>query len=504
MKIFSAEQTHRTDQYTIEHEPIDSIDLMERAAGTFVRWFTGHYKPQGKVFVFCGTGNNGGDGLATSRMLIDKGWKVIPYTVKASGKKSPNFETNLGRLKELTEVQNIEKEEDLNAEISKKDFIIDALFGSGLARPVTGLYAQVIRLINDSPAQTVSIDVPSGLFCDAHTEGGEIVKADHVVTFQMPKLAFFMPENSPYVGQWHVVDIGLSREFIAKEPATYHYLQKPYVRKLLKKRDRFDHKVRFGRVLLIEGSYGKMGAAVLSARACLRTGAGLVTVHVPGCGYSILQTAVPEAMVSADVNERYIFSLPELEPYNALGIGPGIDQHIDTFEVLRRILENYTNPVVLDADALNIIAAHPELFELIPEGSILTPHPGEFKRLAGPWAHDFERLEKQMEMSEKYKIFIVLKGHYTSISTPDGKVYFNSTGNPGMATGGSGDVLTGILTALLGQSYKPGAAAVLGVYLHGLAGDLASELRGEEALIASDIIDYLSDAYHELKHKEEG
>ena len=499
MKIFSAEQTHRTDQYTIEHEPIASIDLMERAAGAFTGWVTGHYKPQGRIYTFCGTGNNGGDGLAASRMLIEKGWEVIPYTVKASGKKTPNFETNLRRLRELTEVRNIENEEDLKAEITNKDLIVDALFGSGLTRPVASLHAAVIRFINESPAQVIAIDVPSGLFCDAHSEGGEIVRAKHVVTFQMPKLAFFMPENAPYVGRWHVVDIGLSREFIAKEPATYHYLQKSYVRKLLKQRDRFAHKVQFGRILLIEGSYGKMGAAVLSAKACLRTGAGLVTVHVPECGYNILQTAVPEAMVSADVNDRYIFSVPDLEPYNALGIGPGIDQHIDTYDVLHRILGSYKKPIVLDADALNIIAAHPDLLNKIPEGSILTPHPGEFKRLAGSWVHDFERLEKQMAMSKQYKIFIVLKGHYTGISTPEGKVYFNSTGNPGMATGGSGDVLTGILASLLGQYYQPGAAAVLGVYLHGLAGDLASELRGEEALIASDIVDHLSDAYHELR-----
>jgi NAD(P)H-hydrate epimerase len=499
MKIFSAEQTHRTDQYTIENESIASIDLMERAAGTFVRWFSSHYKPQGKIYVFCGTGNNGGDGLAASRMLIGNGLKVVPYTVKASGKRSPNFETNLQRLKEIADVTNIEAEEELKADIDKKDIIIDAMFGSGLARPVSGIYAYVIRFINDSLAQTVSIDIPSGLYCDAHSEGGEIVEADHVVTFQMPKLAFFMPENSPYVGYWHVVDIGLSKEFIAGEPADYYYLQKPYIKKLLKKRNRFAHKVNFGRVMLIEGSYGKMGAAVLSARGCLRSGAGLVTVHIPRCGYEIMQTAVPEAMVSVDVNERYIFSVPDLEPYNALGIGPGLDQHIDTYDVLCRILELYKKPVVLDADALNIIAAHPELLDKIPEGSILTPHPGEFRRLSGLLAHDFERMEKQIAMSKKHKIFIVLKGQHTAISTPDGKVYFNSTGNPGMATGGSGDVLTGILTGLLGQGYLPGAAAVLGVYLHGLAGDLAAELLGEEFLIASDITDYLSDAYYEVR-----
>lgn len=499
MKIFSAEQTHRTDQFTIENEPIASIDLMERAATTFVRWLMDHYKSKSKVYVFCGTGNNGGDGLAVSRILISKGWQVIPFTVKASGKKSPNCEINLKRLQELVEVKNIEKEEDLSLELSSKDIVIDAMFGSGLARPVKGIYAYVIDLINNSRASVVSIDVASGLFCDAHSEEGEIIKADHIVTFQLPKLAFFMPENSPYVGSWHVVDIGLSRAFIAKEPSDYYYLQRSYVRKLLKPREKFAHKVSFGRIMLITGSFGKMGAAVLSTKASLRAGAGLVTAHLPGCGYSIMQTAVPEAMVSVDINERYIFSVPDLSKYSALGIGPGLDQHVETYDVLHRILDQYKKPVVLDADALNIMAEHRELLQIIPERSILTPHPGEFKRLAGTWANDFERLEKQIAMSKEYKIFIILKGHYTSVSSPDGKVYFNSTGNAGMATGGSGDVLTGILTGLLGQGYLPGAAAVLGVYLHGLAGDMAAGMLGEESLIASDIIDYLSDAFNRLK-----
>jgi len=499
MKIFSAEQTHRTDQFTIENEPIASIDLMERAAGAFVNWFTDQYDSGRKVYVFCGTGNNGGDGLTASRILIKKGWQVMPFTVKASGNKSSNFEINLQLLQQITEVHNIEGEEDFQFEATSEDIIIDAIFGSGLARPVTGIFAHVIRSVNDSQAPVVSIDIPSGLFCDAHSEGGEVIQADHVVTFQMPKLTFFMPENSPFVGNWHVVDIGLSRTFIAKEPVNYYYLQQSYVQRLLKTRDRFAHKTNYGRILLIAGSFGKMGAAILSTKACLRSGAGLVTAHVPGCGYDIMQMAVPEAMVSVDVNERYIFSVPDLNSYDTLGIGPGLDQHMDTYDALHKIFDKFKTPVVLDADALNIIASHKELLEKIPEGSILTPHPGEFKRLAGPLAHDFERLEKQMAMSKEYKIFIVLKGHHTAISTPDGKVYFNSTGNPGMATGGSGDVLTGILTGLLGQGYLPGAAAVLGVYLHGLAGDLAAEMLGEESLIASDIIDYLPDAFNELK-----
>jgi len=499
MKIFSAGQTHRTDQYTIENEPIASINLMERAATAFVCWLTDHYKSDSKVYIFCGTGNNGGDGLATARILIGKDWQVVPFTVKASGKKSPNFEINLKRLQEVVEVKNIENEEDINLELTSKDIVVDAMFGSGLARPVKGIYAHVISLINNSHASVVSIDVASGLFCDAHSEEGEIIKADHIVTFQLPKLAFFMPENSSYVGSWHVVDIGLSRAFIAKEPSNYYYLQRSYVRKLMKAREKFAHKVNFGRIMLITGSYGKMGAAVLSTKASLRAGAGLVTAHVPGCGYNIMQTAVPEAMVSVDINERYVFSVPDLKSYNALGIGPGLDQHIETYDVLHRILDQYKKPMVLDADALNIMAEHRELLQIIPQGSIITPHPGEFKRLVGGWANDFDRLEKQIAMSKEYRIFIVLKGYHTSVTTPDGKVYFNSTGNPGMATGGSGDVLTGILTGLLGQGYLPGATAVLGVYLHGLAGDLAAEMLGEESLIATDIIEYLSDAFNNLK-----
>jgi NAD(P)H-hydrate epimerase len=251
--------------------------------------------------------------------------------------------------------------------------------------------------------------------------------------------------------------------------------------------------------MIISGSFGKMGAAVLCARACMKSGAGLVTAHVPGCGYQIMQTSIPEVMVTTDFGERFLTGLPDIKHYDAIGIGPGIEKHIDTYEVISQLLSRYNRPIVFDADAINIISLEKSFLRMLPEGSILTPHPGEFRRLTGQWNNDFEKLKKQIALSEKFKVFIVLKGANTSVSTPDGKIFFNSTGNPGMATGGSGDVLTGMITSFLGQGYVPREAAVLAVYLHGLAGDIAADFLGHECLMASDIIDYLPQAFMELK-----
>jgi NAD(P)H-hydrate epimerase len=308
-----------------------------------------------------------------------------------------------------------------------------------------------------------------------------------------------MPENADYVSNWQVADIGLSKTFIDQQEPSYYYTQRHDVVHLMAKRNKFDHKTHFGRTMLLAGSMGKMGAAVLSARACLRAGAGLLTLHIPRCGYDIMQIAVPEAMVSVDLNERFISGCPDLEQFDTIAVGPGLDQHYDTFDVLSRVLQQAKGPVVLDADALNIIAREKEFLRKLPEGSILTPHPGEFKRIVGFWANDFERLEQQMAYSKEYKVFIVLKGAHTSISTPDGKVFFNSTGNPGMATGGSGDVLTGIITGFLAQRLAPQNACLLAVYLHGLAGDYAAQALTEQAMNASDIIDHLPKALQSLQ-----
>ena len=397
-------------------------------------------------------------------------------------------------------IAHVEKKGDLIFDLQKGDIVLDAIFGSGLTREIKGIYADAIKYINDSGSTTISIDVPSGLFIDTASPKGSIIRADHVLSFQLPKLAFLLPENSCFVKNWTVTDIGLHPGFIDAQECCFEYIDRPLAESMIKPRPRFAHKTDFGRILLIAGSRGKMGACVLGTKASIRSGAGLVTAHVPNCGYEIMQTSVPEAMVSTDFGDRYLTSIPELNPYDAIGIGPGIDKHIDTYEIIAQLLTNYKKPIVVDADALNIIADEKSFLKMLPEGSILTPHPGEFKRLVGFWHDDFERLELQIAASKEYRVYIVLKGAHTSISTPDGKVYFNSTGNPGMATGGSGDVLTGIITALLGQKYAPEQAAILGVYLHGLAGDIAAGFVGEESLCASDIIDYLPQAFTEIKH----
>ncbi len=499
MKIFNVDQIRRADQYTIEHEPIKSIDLMERASIAFVEWFESEFEPGRKVFVFCGTGNNGGDGLAIARILGKKNWEVVAISVCRSAKQSPDFTINYHKLAEVQELSNIENSDDLLFDVHESDIIIDAIFGSGLTRAIEGIYAETIDFINKSRATIVSVDVPSGLFIDDVSPKGAIIKADLVITFQQPKLAFLLSENSAYLKDWVVADIGLHPDFLHETDANYIYIEKPFIKSLLRKRTRFEHKGNFGRALIIAGSHGKMGAAVLSAKACVKTGAGLVTAHVPGCGYQIMQTSIPEVMVSVDYNKKFLTGIPDISEYDSIGVGPGIDKNIETYEMITQLLTNYKKPIVLDADALNIIAKEPSMMKMLPAGSILTPHPGEFRRMVGFWNDDFERLEQQIIISKEYNVYIVLKGGHTSISTPEGKVYFNSTGNPGMATGGSGDVLTGMITSLLGQGYSSLHAALLGVFLHGLSGDVALDLLGEESLSASDLINYLPQAFMEIK-----
>ncbi len=499
MKIFSAEQIREADAFTIQYEPIKSINLMERASKAFVHWFESKFEKSRRVVIFCGTGNNGGDGLAISRMLSFKKWKVDTYTILKASKRTRDFTINYLKLAEVREIPDIVSGGDLNIEINDSDIIIDAIFGSGLSRPVTGVYSEVIRFINESAATVVSVDVPSGLCIDTLTTEGAVIQADHVVSFQLPKLAFFLQQNQLYIKSWTTVDIGLHPNYLNNTAAKFEYIDSEMISEMLSERPKYAHKGDFGKSLIIAGSYGKMGAAVLCARACIRTGAGLVTAHVPGCGYQIMQTAVPEVMVTTDFSEKYLTGLPEIKHFDAICIGPGIDKNMETYEVISQLLSRYHRPVVFDADAINIIALEKSFLKMLPERSVLTPHPGEFQRLVGPWNDDFEKLNLQIALSEEYNIYVVLKGANTSISTPEGKLYFNGTGNPGMATGGSGDVLTGMITSFLSQGYVPGEAVILAVYLHGLAGDLAADLLSEESLIASDITDHLPMAFRALK-----
>ncbi len=491
MKILTAEQIRLADQFTIENEPISSIDLMERASGAFTDWFIRKFTTAQSVIVVSGTGNNGGDGLAIARIIKNSGFDVTVMIIGSWEKGSPDFKINLNRLKDLNRGTELLSQK---ATISQ-DVVIDALFGSGLTRPVTGNFADIINRINGSESTVVSVDIPSGLFCDKPVLNGAIVEADYVVSFQVPKLSFFLPQHGGYVGNWEVVDIGFKQEYIDSVESSNETVDPKFISSLFKVRAKFYHKGNAGRALLVTGRRGKIGASILCAKACLRSGIGLLELHIPGDGNIILQTTVPEAMVHLDSNPNYITQTTETEAYDVIGFGPGIGQDKATIKAIGDYIEKCKTPVVIDADALNILSSNPLLIPIIPANSILTPHPGEFKRMVGDWTDDYDRLEKQKEFSSKHNVIVVLKNAHTSTTLPDGRVFFNTTGNPGMATAGSGDVLTGIITGLLGQGYEPWKSAILAVYLHGLAGDISKEILGvEESIIASDIVDNLPKA----------
>jgi NAD(P)H-hydrate epimerase len=504
MKILSADNTREADAYTIKNEPIKSINLMERAANTFVSIFENYVPSSSPVNIFCGTGNNGGDGLAVARILTEKGYQVHVFIInpkKSEG--SEDFEINLQRIKKKLSPIILEKADDF-PEIKDNSTIIDAIFGSGLARPVTGVFAEIIEKMNRHASQKISIDIASGLFANRPVKNGMVFRPNLTITFQMPKLAFMIPENENYVGRFEIADIGLDIQFIDRLASTNHYVDRSVLTGKLKPRKKFSHKGNYGRAAIISGSLGKMGAAVLCARSCLRAGAGLVTMHVPKCGYDIIQTGAPEAMTTLDTEYNLISGIPDLGKMDAIGIGPGIGMDPLTKNMLEKLLETAHKPLVMDADAINLLGKHKELLDKIPPKSILTPHIVEFERMAGKCENHFERLSRQKEFSKKFGVIVILKGAYSAISLPDENTYFNSSGNPGMASGGSGDVLTGIITAFMAKNYQPEDAAVLATYLHGLAGDLASEKLGEESMIASDIIDFLPMAINQSVQSDSG
>lgn len=504
MKVLSAEQTRALDAYTIEHEPIRSIDLMERASIAFVRWFVKNIASSDRsVYVFCGMGNNGGDGLAIARLLSEQGYSIKVFICQVSSKGSVDFEKNKTRLLESTEVVlSTIQAADPYPELAAHSVIIDALLGAGLNRPLEGYWAELVNYLNQlNNIQKIAVDVPSGMFMDRHTAGISIA-ADQTLSFELPKLAFFLPENFKRVGDWQLLPIGLHPRGLARAEASYFFINPKLVASLYQERSKFDHKGTYGHALLMVGSYGMMGAAVLASRACMRSGTGLLSVAIPKCGYEILQTTLPEALLKTDESDEVLTTLPHLQDYSVVGIGCGIGKNLATRQLLLELLEYSDIPLVIDADALNIIAEESWQWA-IPPGAVLTPHPKEFERLFGKADDDFHRLDILKAKAEELNSYIILKGAHTAIASPDGSLCFNSTGNPGMGTAGSGDVLTGILTGLLAQEYNTLSACILAVYLHGLAGDLAAKDIGQDALIASDIIHCLGKAFLEIsQHKK--
>ena len=494
--ILNVSQIRAWDAFTIEHEPIKSIDLMERAALACFHWLEMRDLTSRSFQIFCGKGNNGGDGLALGRILLQAGARVDIYVLSSENIGTADFQCNLLRWKDYSkrEIPWLNESIDFPA-LTSNSLVIDALFGSGLNRPLEGINAQLISYLNEQANEIISIDLPSGLMSDTLKIGVPIIQDSHTLSFQVPKLAFYFPENEKFIGEIHLLDIGLSAGFLHRVVPEISHINQKLVEKIYKPRQRFSHKGTFGHALLLAGSYGKTGAALLAAKACMYSGVGLLTVGVPQCAYLVLQMGLPEAMVTSDEKKNKLATImPNYSNYQAVGIGPGIGTEKKTRQWLLQQLLVIQCPLVLDADALNAIA-YEEKWDCIPKNSILTPHPKEFDRLFGLCQNSQERMLKAIEKAKELSCIMVLKGHHTLIATSEGEVWFNTTGNAGMATGGSGDVLTGIITGLLAQGYVPKDAALLGVWLHGKSGDIASKRYGQEALVASHIIEFLGDAF---------
>lgn len=504
MKILSSKQLYEADKITCKKQNITSIDLMERAAGYIFNWL--HQRLQGApvpIHIFCGIGNNGGDGLALGRMLVENGYTVKIYVANFTDKRSKCFLINYDRFKNVSKKWPLlmTSEEDFPV-IDTQDIIIDALFGIGINRPIKGWVKKLVQHINATNAFKLSIDIPSGLSADDPLMDAEaVVKSNHTLTFQTPKLSFFLPETGPFVTYYEALNIGLDPEFIQNAPSFADVISKNEAQQLYRQRTKYAHKGNFGHVLIAAGSYGSIGAAILSSKACMRIGAGKTTAFIPECGYTAMQTAAPEVMVLTDIDKKILTNIEYSFEPQAIAVGMGIGTNLTTKKAIEALFIKATCPVLIDADAINCIAAHSDLLQVLPENAVFTPHPGELEKLIGVWDNDYDKLEKTKAFSKKHKAVVVIKGANTMVVSND-ELYINTTGNPGMATAGSGDVLSGVIAGLMAQGYDPLMAAVFGVYLHGSAGNIASQVIGFEAMIASDLIDTLGDAFIELFRKE--
>jgi len=501
MKILSKKQLDQLDTVTIKKENITIIDLMERAGKAIFELINERLKGSPvPIHVFCGLGNNGGDGLVVARYLVESGYNVTTYIVNFSNNRSEGFLKNFDRLKAIvTPWPNQIKSEKDFPKIPSTDIVIDAIFGLGLNRPMELWVKQLIQHLNNTQCFKIAVDVPSGVLSDQRPEDkNAVIYANSCLTFQVPKLVFFLPETAGYVQDLEILDIGLDKEFIHQIQSGIDLIGKQEVLPLYIPREKFGHKGTYGHSLLIGGSKGKIGSMVLASKACMRIGSGLTTAIIPECGYEVLQTSVPEVMVHENDSDDYIENFGALgEITNAIGVGIGLGKHPKTAKAFKDFLKGNKEPIVVDADALNIISENVDFLELLPENSILTPHPKELERLIGSWKDDFDKIEKTKAFSNTNKCIVLIKGAH-SIVVYGGQLFVNNTGNPGMATAGSGDVLTGMLTGLLAQGYAPINAVIFGVYLHGRAGDLALQEFGYQALLASDIIEYIGKAYMDL------
>ncbi len=497
MKIFNSSQIAQIDGYTIANEPVSEADLIRRAGRKVFEWLKENLPKGREIYIFAGEGNNGNDAITLATLLARKEYDCRLYLINGKKMRSSLRKELLGEIYIFGSVKifDISTADDIPV-IPDDVYVFDGIFGTGLNRAPQGLYCNVIDAINSSGARVISIDLPSGLFTednpDSHTRS--IIEADYTLTFEFPKLCLFFKENYRYVGQWEILNIGLNQWIIESVETPFHMVTPQEVGEVFVKRDKFSHKGDYGHALIVGGSYGMGGAAVLAAKAAMRAGAGLVTAHIPRLLYDIMQITVPEVMCSVDKSDTVFTSVEDIKKYKAVAVGPGLGKDPRTAEALKELFIKIEVPLVVDADAINLVSGNSELLKELPANSVLTPHPGEFRRLVGESKDSYQEILKQIEFSQRHNVIVILKQAHTTISTPDGSLYLNSTGNPGMATAGSGDVLAGIIAGLLAQGYQPKTAAIIGVYLHGLAGDIAASKGSERSLIAGDITDCLGKA----------
>lgn len=496
MKIFSADQIKRADAFTIKMQPPSAKSLMECAAETCVEWLRGHFQNTEIFYVFCGNGNNGGDGLAIARLISLKGYEVHVFFDETHSISS-QVQENLEKVRDISGIDIINFIDFKTFNFKPNGVVIDALFGIGLNRKTEGISAEIIQKLNTISLPKIAIDIPSGLFADDDfSETAIVFKADHTLSFQFWKKAFLHPETGGFCGRIHILDIGINAEFIENEPSKNFIIDHVLIHQIYQPRSDFSNKGTFGNSTIVAGSFGKMGAAVLATKSALRSGSGITKTLAPKCGYEILQTTCPEAMFIPG-GENFIDNIKVIDA-SIIGIGPGLGTEELTEKALLTFLKKYEKSLVVDADALNIISKNPENLKLIPKNSIITPHPKEFERLFDKTENSFLRLDLARKKAAELGIYIVLKDHHTQIITPEKQVYYNITGNSGMAKGGSGDALLGIITSLLAQNYSPKDAAIFGVWLHGKAGDLAAEKFSKEAMLPTDLIDELGNVFKSL------
>lgn len=501
MKIFAAEQIKQLDQYTIDHERISSIDLMERAAKSITQTIAGRWSTDTNIIVFAGPGNNGGDALAVSRLLAEKNYLVKVFLFNTKDSLSPDCEENRNRLAAVsTGVEFMEITNEFEPPKLENCLIVDGLFGTGLNKTLTGGFSALVKYINASGCEVLSIDVPSGLMTEDNSLNvdANIIRATYTFTFQQKKLAYLFPENQVFLGKVEVLDIGLSKKGIEEINTPYRVLEERDVKALVRPRSDFAHKGEMGEALIVAGKYGMAGAAVLATKACLKSGAGKVTSLIPKKNNDIMQISVPEAVLIHDKDDNIITDAVEAQKYRAVAIGPGLGQDENTAVAVISQIRRGDAPCILDADALNVVASHRAWLMQLPKGIILTPHPKELERLTKHALGTYEALSNARELAKALQGYVIMKGHYSALCLPNGTVVFNSTGNSGMATAGSGDVLTGILAGLVARGYNQEEACQLGMYLHGLAGDIAAGKVGKESLTASDVIDCLPEAFCRL------